>query len=541
VAEAAAPPVATTWYATAALVAAVVLSAIPALLVRIPPMLDYPNHYVRLWLLGGGIAIPPVSQMYTVDWSGASTNIAIDLIAWALRGVAPVGVVGPLVLILAIVLPPLGLAMLGRRVFGALHWWHVLCFLLAWNYVLLLGFVNYEISLGAALLAACVTAPGGLRGLPAVVFKILVGGAILIAHPFGFLFYAALLGGLALGPRAVAWGSRAGVLCSVGRVAGACWPVAVPAVLLLLFAPVLPGHGNARLTAIVWQKHSISAIVSTLLTGFKTYALPVDAIVAVIFGGTIVLALLTQRLRVHAGLLAVCGALIVASLLMPRVIFGTAGIETRLPCMLALSAGVAVLPGWRLSRRAAAGLTAACLLLVAARDVWIGGIWLLRQADLRAVDRVLALVPAGAAVLPMEYLPTEAQIDRTAPLGRFLSEKTPTFWHYPVLAIMDRHAFVPNLFTAAGKQPIRVLAPWNAIAVPEGTLASVDELGRGDPAAGAYPARWRECFDYILVVNADMPNAAGPLPVSPALSLAADEGFARLYRIARTGGPEACR
>ena len=33
--------------------------AVPALLVRMPPILDYPNHYVRMWLLGGAIGVAP--------------------------------------------------------------------------------------------------------------------------------------------------------------------------------------------------------------------------------------------------------------------------------------------------------------------------------------------------------------------------------------------------------------------------------------------------------------------------------------------------
>jgi hypothetical protein len=54
----------------------------------------------------------------------------------------------------------------------------------------------------------------------------------------------------------------------------------------------------------------------------------------------------------------------------------------------------------------------------------------------------------------------------------------------------------------------------------------------------AAPVRlWHERFDYVLVLNADLPDASGPLPPVPGLEPVADEGFARLYRVHRRPGP----
>lgn len=523
--------------AMAALLLAVLFSALPTLLVRIPPTLDYPNHYVRLWLLAGGIAQPAVAGMYAIDWSGASTNIVIDLIAAGLRGIAPMEVIGPLVLTLAIVLPPLGVALLGRRLFGALTWWHVLTFVLAWNWVLLAGFLSFEISLGLALIAAALDARWAARGAGALVpLRLIAGAFVLIAHPFGLLFYAALIGGLALGPRLAPLLTVRGVAAAVLRAALACVPIAVVVVLLVLFAPALPGrHTQGHAAPILWQEPSVFAYVSMLLTPIKTYSVRVDAMFGLIFAAPILVALAKRRLRIHWGLLIVTVLLFLGALVMPRKILGTGGIDTRLPCMFVLSLAAAVLPDFRLSRRGAALAVGLALAIVGVRCLWIGNIWVARQADFASLERALRHVPPGAAILPLEQLPSPADIDR-APLGRFVGRTSPVFWHYPTLAIMDRGAFVPNLFTAAGKQPIRVLPPWIRIAVAEGAPETVDALANPKLlATHPYLGRWRDCFDYILVVNADMANAAGPMPRSPAILLAADEGFARLYRIDRAG------
>ena len=526
----------------AAVLVAVLLSIAPAMLVRIPPVLDYPNHYVRLWLLTGGVDHPPLSQIYAVDWSRASTNIAMDLVAVGLAGIVPLGVIAASMLALAIALPPLGVALLGRQVFGAFHWWHVACFVLAWNWVLLAGFVNFEISLGLALAGAALDLRLAKHGAAVLVpLRIVMGGVVLVAHAFGFLFYAALLGGLALGRAFAPLRSLDGARQAVLRAILAGLPLAIPVLLLLVLAPTLPGEtGDAPPSPIVWQERSVFAYVSTLLTGLKTYRFSVDIVFGLLLAAPVLAALFLRRLRAHAGLLVTGVVLTIGAILMPRAILDSGGIETRLPCMVALTFAVAVLPDLRLPRRWATVAAAAAVLVVAGRAGWIGRIWVDRQSDIASVDRALAHVPSGAAVLPLEHLPAAADIAR-APLGRFFGSRTPTYWHYPTLAIMERRAFVPHLFTIAGKQPLRVLPPWDAISVPEGPLAPVDKLGDPSTLAGPYLGRWRECFDYILVVNADMPNAGGPLPASPAIAPVADEGFARLYRIDRPGaGPAAC-
>ncbi|MGO7800727.1 hypothetical protein ACC710_38080, partial [Rhizobium ruizarguesonis] len=46
-----------------------------------PPILDYPNHYARIWLLSGGIGDQPFPEIYAVDWNRTFTNVGIDVLA----------------------------------------------------------------------------------------------------------------------------------------------------------------------------------------------------------------------------------------------------------------------------------------------------------------------------------------------------------------------------------------------------------------------------------------------------------------------------
>src|SRR3954447_4470597 len=135
---------------------------VPVTLVHLPPLFDYPNHVARLWLLGGGVAVPPLSHIYAVEWT-ALTNIGIDLLAVPLTKLVSAETVGALYLALCLVLVPLGAALLNRAIFGRLHWWCFAFTILVWSGAVLAGFLNFVIAMGVALLAAAAD-PALLRG-----------------------------------------------------------------------------------------------------------------------------------------------------------------------------------------------------------------------------------------------------------------------------------------------------------------------------------------------------------------------------------------
>ena len=66
-------------------------------------------------------------------------------------------------------------------------------------------------------------------------------------------------------------------------------------------------------------------------------------------------------------------------------------------------------------------------------------------------------------------------------------------------------------------------------------LPSPAELGqdRADPRF-PYVRRWRS-FDYILLMDADLPPQRGEVILSGAVDLVSDAGFVALYRIRHPG------
>src|SRR5580658_3402087 len=129
-------------------------------------------------------------------------------------------------------------------------------------------------------------------------------------------------------------------------------------------------------------------------------------------------------LTAHAGLALACAGLVALAVITPSRAAGASWIDRRFPIM-ALFCGLAALQ--------------------------------LRGDVSRRFAQVLASVPPGATILPVQHDPSLA-LKWHAPAGRYMfGVGDATFRHFDALAVPLRHAFVPNLFAARGLQPLKVL------------------------------------------------------------------------------------
>ncbi len=531
-------------HASASLALACLLLALAALalvagLVHVPPLLDYPNHLARIELFAGDIDAAPLSSIYAQDWSGAATNIGVDLLAVTLGRLTGGEVLAKLLLAAALILPPLGAAVLNRVVFGGWHWWQVGFVLLAWNTTMLAGFLNFQVGLGLSMLAAAATAVLHRRaGATATVAALIVIGCVLMVwHVFAVAFYGAVVAGLAFGATGRPF------LRAFGRAAlAAALAVGVPVALFLLLAPAVPGVSAPPEAFESWTAgYTLRNKLNVLRTAILTYDQAVDAAFLLALALPVGIAGLrwaasrAEALRIHAGLALAALGLAVLAVLVPSDVAGTGFVDWRMPIMAALTAVAAIRPSLGASPRLQAAAACALLVLALGRTGWHAAIWQERQADIASVERSLARVPVGAAVLPVEHRPVYGT---PAPRGRyFYFSGIFAGSHMSSLAVPWRQAFVPTLFATPGKQPLRVREPWQSFATPEGLAAPVDYLTRFEETAEAryfysFARNWQDHFDYVLVVNADLPHRAGNA-TPPELELIADEGYAKLYRTQR--------
>ncbi|MXP64563.1 hypothetical protein E0493_14520 [Roseomonas sp. M0104] len=508
-----------------------VMLLVPLMLAPMPILGDFPNHAARFWLLGGGMAQMP--GMYGADWSRAFTNIGGDLIARALAGSVPGDHVAQGILAFAIIGPPLGCFLLNRRLLG---WnvWQLALPALAWTMTLIFGFITFQMGLALALMLAALDAamrPSALRWAARLAFS----AALLVVHPFALLFYAALLGGLTIGPRiADRFASRRAVTGFLGSGLLLVVVCSLPVLVLALTAAHLPGEDQAAgSTGTIWN-HGIASRIAALLSPFRTYTMRVDAVFMLLLALVPAYALLRRRLHVHQGLLAVAAILAFVSLFMPTAMAGTSVIELRLPIMALLAAAAAIRIDFA-RRPVLIGAAVALAALSGLRTADVARHWVRLEADAAAIRTVLAALPPHSAVLPLQHdAPREAMAG--APLGRYFADRMPSFTQSGAFATLWRQSFVPNLFTARGKQPLMVAPAFEQIAVPEGEIASVAALSDPDyplPQSEAYVRHWRDRFDFALVLNTDMPDRNGPVQLPEGVEVVAQQGFAQLLRLPR--------
>jgi hypothetical protein len=514
---------------------------VPVFVADVPTLVDYPNHLARLWLLGGGASSPPLSAMYRVNWN-TLTNVGMDYVGQLLiRLHVPFEAAGRILVAVAVTSGPVGGVFVWRAIHGRWHWWCLAFPLLAWGLGLFYGFLNFEIGIGLAIVAAALDPALARRGfvLQTLVRLVLATGLMLV-HLFSLPFYAVLLGAMAIGPRFRDLLDPA----SLRRVSLDLLAIAITAVLplgLLLLAPSIPGaqtHATAGsvmadfITGFAYARAHWHEKLLNLLLGIRSYSGWVDTLTFAALAVPVAASLWTRRLVLHAGMVLATCLLAALYLVVPFSLAGTAVIDARFALMAAFTAVLAVQPDLPapLARAAASAL----LLVSLIRTGDIGWVWFKRDADVQAVARALESVPAGAAVLPLQHV-SIGQVG--APPGRYIPGGAATFDHLAALAVPWRHAFVPLLFAARGKQPLEVLPPWTQISEPDGgILTSVHVLDDPDLLARAVPlvhyvAAWRERFDYALVLNADIPDDYGVFTPPAGVELLRDEGFAQLYRI----------
>ena len=64
------------------------LTLSPLLWAAVPPLIDYPDHLARMWVLLHARDIPALASNYIVDWR-LLPNLAMDLVVPALAQVMP--------------------------------------------------------------------------------------------------------------------------------------------------------------------------------------------------------------------------------------------------------------------------------------------------------------------------------------------------------------------------------------------------------------------------------------------------------------------
>jgi hypothetical protein len=510
------------WFLAAGLLAIVL--AIPFALVDVPPVLDYPNHLARYFVLAHPDD-PFISQMYAAHW-GILPNMGMDVIGAALLRVTDIHVGGRGLLALSLFMPVIGVAVYHRAVFGEWSWWTLASGLLAYNGAFFLGFMNFLLSLGLALIAGAIWIV--LHRRNRLLMRAACGAAaaaiIFFCHIFGVVFFALLIG---THEASLLWRRfKSGMLKArdILTAAGAIAAALSPAVVLFLLSPLKAGAasaggwmGFAKLWRIFGPFMTTSAEL-TLITGVVVISL---------------LVLFRRRLELAPGLPLALAGLFLAFIVAPSTLKGGTFIDLRFALMIGLLLFAGIRPHLTAREAAFAGLAIGTLILL--RSAQIGASWIDHRHDLADLRAAIATVEPGTRVLAARGHPghlTDVEPKRRALPGIYRLDG-----HLAALLISERKAFWPLLFADPAQQPLTIKPPFDRIAQPLSEPAEWQWLTREEAFPEAlqsarYLEHWRQDFDYVLLID-----PAVTVQSHPGLSPLYRGKYAQLYRVDHQESP----
>jgi hypothetical protein len=411
------------------------LYSAPVFLTVLPPLLDYPNHLARFWLLATG-----GNAFYAVHWAPLP-NLAGDLIVPIFAQLLPVDVAGKLFLVMTFVLIVGGAACLNRVVAGGWRLWPLLSIAFLYNWLFLWGFTNYLFGLGLAL---CGTALWLSLERARLGWRIIVSSLMAVlcffSHIAAFGVYALIIVGLEGGP--ILDRVRAGDWPGVFRRAVIAGPQFLIPVLVVLgsWEPLAQGAIVYRF----WRKFGL------LFSLFDDYSRLFDiacyGLLLMLFGALAWF----RRLGLAPRLLPPIALIVATYFALPSQLLSGAGIDRRLPLVLVLLLVAGSAPRFS-SRRIATWVGAAVITVLIVRLAIIETVWL--QAD-----RVY-----GADLAALDALPVGVKLAVAFPTDAVYPDAKPQI-HVPTLAVWRRAAFVPTLFAIASQQPLRLNSPYDRLA-----------------------------------------------------------------------------
>lgn len=520
---------------------AAVALLVPLVMVEVPPIVDYPNHLARFYLLWLGHSDPVLSRMYQPDWH-VIPDLGFDLFAPWLLAVLPVDVVGRITLAVTLLLPVTGAIAYSRALFGGRSFWPLGAFLVAYNGLFLMGFENLLLSFGTALLSAALYVRCARKSW-LLADGVLAAGALatFLMHIVGLAFLALLIGAHKLEDVLRLWPDRRAMLRrAIVQGCGLALILAVPAWLYL--SSPLAGAGGPP----VWTSGSYK--LQWLLGPFMNYNAALDIATAAVLAALLAVVALTGRLRLSLPACIAFAVLAIAYPYLPNGTHGGAYLDVRIPIFLGFLAFCICTPE-KLPRTVATTAMVVIALLFAVRTAVVAAVWHGHARELADFRRTIAPISPGSAVLTVivpgpgrdmltwmshpSMFAGNPSLQPTAPKSRYLGIiGMPAYLHMAALVVIERHAFYPLIFADPNQHPLRVAPVYEPLSDPSGVPPSLYLLGLDAiPSLTLdefpYLADWRRRFDYVLVLNASqagdlrgfLPDSLVPIRATPIAAL----------------------
>lgn len=491
------------------------LISIPIWTHPLPPLSDYVNHLSRMQVIATLAKNPKLAEFYEINWQ-VIPNLTMDFIVPTLARLMNIYVAGQVYIVAMFALIISGILVLNRALVGRWSAMPLFAIPLLYNFVFLVGLMNYIFGIGVALWA--------LAGWVAVRERIWPLRMVLSSACVVVLFFSHLS---ALGIYGI--GVLSFELLRLWEQRDQAWPARVfdfvcGGLPFLAAAPLLYASPTMNLASgVYWdQRGKIDGLmyIITDYSDIAAFALITVMVVALVW------AVRHRVLRFHPLVFVLLAVGAVVYLALPRVMFDTYMTDQRVPIGVAFmlfACGDLELRR-RLVRR---GFMVILVILIAGRLIEIDYNWTQLSDSTSQFRSSVKRIAPGSKVF-VSYA------DRS--LGEDVRDLG--IVHAACIATIERSALVTTVFTVPGKQILHVKPEYKDFAdTQDGTPPSVAQLivATEHPVPGT-PAFWLNWtkFDYLYVLFTE---DEAPNPDPGRLKLVADGDRFQLYKILKPGDP----
>ena len=480
----------------------------PLLWAVVPPLVDYPNHLARMWILVHRMDIPELARDYVVHWR-ILPDLAMDFVVPVLSWVMPVEVAGRVFIALTMLGLIAGTVVLYRVLHGRFAVWPIWSVLFVYNAVLFWGFLSCLFAIAVYLfMFGGWIASREWRVLPRILLFSAAGALLFLLHVFAFGLYGLSVLSYEIGRRLEGGRLPVKSLASLAVVGLQFLPG-----LLLWYASL--GEVGAVYTAYGSLANKLYALFAPV--NFGVFAAPFDRVMWLAVAVFLLLAAKRGALKLVPGMGLPLAALLLATVLMPHYANGSALADIRLPVTLPFV--ILASTQFTVSRKWLPRLLGGVALVGFGLRIWtVSESW--RDYDhsfneFRAASAVIApgarLLIVGADIRESNMIPPDKA--RLPGVPSVLATLQPVvFWQLGALAVIDRSAFFPYLFTEAtplGVTPRnRELSGWGMPVTPEDLAKSADPASANSfddlhdlNGQRMYWRNWPQTFDYVLWID----------------------------------------
>ena len=441
------------------LVAAALMLAAPLWNVWAPAMPDYPAHLASFALIEQGMfhhGASGAGGFYHLQWAFVP-NLASEIVVPLLARLTGAVTATKLFLTAALFLWVLGPGAVHRALYGRVGIAPLFGSFFAYNANFSWGFFNYYFSAGLSfVIFAAWIAGGGRNGAARLAGFTLAVTALYFCHIFAAASLLLMLAGFELVQNIRQDHRDLNLLIRrAARIASLYVPAALA---FLLLAPGSAGNNGVEFNLVDTMRDRFESLVQYAFDD-SNHALPI-----ILIGG-LALALVLRKARLHPAMWGTLALLLVGALGAPEWAMGGWAVHLRLPAVFGAMLFAAA--EFRMNPPLRMGLAALALITVAANALLLMQSWQGYDRQYREFQASLEEVPRGARLLTV--LDGNAIGDRS----------DQPYWHMAELAVPERGAFTPLLFTTTGQHVVQWNQPYARYAAAnaqQGSPPDVDEL-----------------------------------------------------------------